>query len=134
MMGEITPRRALTQRELDIMRVLWDRGAATVSDVREHLPVALAYTTVLTILRTLEAKGHVGHESAGRAYLYFPLTVRRDAARAALQHVLQSAFQGSVSLLMNRLIADQTLSIDQLRNLREQIDRRLGAPPASGSV
>ena len=56
-----------TDRELDIMDVLWEHGPSTVADVRDRLPVDLAYTTVLTILRTLEEKGHVGHESEGRA-------------------------------------------------------------------
>ena len=56
-----------TDRELDIMAVLWEHGPSTVADVRARIPIELAYTTVLTILRTLEEKGHVGHESEGRA-------------------------------------------------------------------
>ena len=52
---------SFTDRELDIMAVLWDRGSATVAEVRERLPDDLAYTTVLSVLRTLEEKGHVGH-------------------------------------------------------------------------
>ena len=59
-----------TDRELDVMNVLWEEGPATVAQVQAQLADALAYTTVLTILRTLEEKGHVGHEEAGRAYRY----------------------------------------------------------------
>ena len=56
-----------TDRELDVMGVLWERGASTVAEVQTSLHDELAYTTVLTILRTLEEKGHVSHEEAGRA-------------------------------------------------------------------
>ena len=52
---------SFTDRELDVMAVLWERGSATVAEVRERIPDELAYTTVLTVLRTLEEKGHVGH-------------------------------------------------------------------------
>ena len=116
----------LTDRELDIMAVLWERGAATVAEVQDQLEDELAYTTVLTILRTLEAKGHVGHEeSDGRAYLYFPKTVRRDAARAALRHVLETVFDGAPDRLVSRLLADERVTPEQLRRIRDEADRRL---------
>ena len=116
----------LTDRELDVMAVLWDRGAATVTQVRDLLDDDLAYTTVLTVLRTLEAKGHVGHEPEGRAHLYFPRTVRRDAARTSVDHVIDTVFQGSADLLFARVLADRPLSAEQLRRIRDEIDRRLG--------
>ena len=117
----------LTDRELDVMAVLWERGAATVAEVQDQLEDELAYTTVLTILRTLEAKGHVGHEeSGGRAYLYFPKTVRRDAARAALRHVLETVFDGAPDRLVSRLLADERVTAEQLRRIRDEADRRLG--------
>lgn len=116
----------LTDRELDVMAVLWDRGAATVAQVRDLLTDDLAYTTVLTVLRTLEAKGHVGHEPEGRAHLYFPRTVRRDAARKTVDHLIDKVFQGSADLLFARVLADRPLSPDQLRRIRDEVDRRLG--------
>ena len=115
----------LTDRELDIMAVLWDRGGATVAEVQDQLEDELAYTTVLTVLRTLEAKGHVGHEGAGRAYLYFPRTVRRDAARAALDHVVEKVFEGAPERLISRLLADYPVTPEQLRRIRDEADRRL---------
>ena len=115
----------LTDRELDVMAVLWDRGAATVAEVRDEIEDELAYTTVLTVLRTLEAKGHVGHEESGRAYLYVPRTVRRDAARAALEHVLDTVFDGAPDRLAARLLADERLTAEQLRRIRDEADRRL---------
>jgi predicted transcriptional regulator len=116
----------LTDRELDIMAVLWDRGAATVAQVQDLLEDDLAYTTVLTVLRTLEVKGHVGHESDGRAHLYFPRTVRREAARNTVNHVIDKVFQGSADLLVARVLADRPLSTEQLRRIRDEVDRRLG--------
>ena len=116
----------LTDRELDVMAVLWDRGAATVAQVRDQLTDDLAYTTVLTVLRTLEAKEHVGHEPEGRAHLYFPRTVRRDATRESVDHVIDKVFQGSADLLFARVLADRPLSAEQLRRIRDEIDRRLG--------
>src|SRR5688500_20401860 len=92
----------LTDRELDVMAVLWDRGAATVAQVRDLLDDDLAYTTVLTVLRTLEAKGHVGHEPDGRAHLFFPRTVRRDAARRTLDRGIDRVFQRPPDLLFAR--------------------------------
>jgi predicted transcriptional regulator len=62
---------SLTNRETDVMRVLWDLGPSVVAEVRDRLADNLAYTTVLTILRTLEAKGYVGHEEEGRVHRYF---------------------------------------------------------------
>lgn len=123
----------LTDRELDIMGVLWTRGAATVAEVRDQIDDELAYTTVLTILRTLEAKGHVGHEdSGGRAYLYFPKTVRRDAARAALRHLVDTVFDGAPDRLVARLLAEERLSPEQLRRIRDDADRRLREAQGTG--
>ena len=116
----------LTDRELDVMAVLWDRGAATVAQVRDLLADDLAYTTVLTVLRTLEAKGHVGHETEGRAHLYFPRTVRREAARQTVDHLIDKVFQGSPDVLFARVLSDRQLSAEQLRRIRDDIDRRLG--------
>ena len=61
---------SFTDRELDVMAVLWDRGPSTVAEVRENLEDPLAYTTVLTVLRTLETKGYVSHEEEGKAHRY----------------------------------------------------------------
>src|ERR687888_495120 len=76
---------SFTDRELDVMAVLWDRGPSTVAEVREALEDELAYTTVLTVLRTLEEKGYAGHQEAGRAYRYHPLVERETAGRSALR-------------------------------------------------
>ena len=109
----------LTDRETDVMQVLWDHGPSVVSEVKDRLADDLAYTTVLTILRTLEQKGYVKHEEEGRVHRYFA-SVREDAARkSALQHLTGKMFKGSAELLFTHLVADRKLSKDQIERMRE---------------
>ena len=115
-----------TDRELDIMAVLWERGPSTVADVRDHLPDRLAYTTVLTILRTLEEKGHVGHREEGRAYRYHARVDRDEAQGSALDRLTRKLFSGSTELLLTHLVADRDLSEDELHRIRKMLDDRLG--------
>lgn len=116
----------LTNRELDIMAVLWRRGPGTVNDVWDALEDDLAYSTVLTMLRTLEGKGHVRHEVEGKAYRYFPVTRQEDVGGGALERVLDKMYQGSRELLVTRLLADEEVSPEELRRIRELLDERLG--------
>ncbi len=107
-----------TDRETDVMQVLWDRGPSLVAEVRAALEDELAYTTVLTILRTLEGKGYVGHEEEGRGHRYFSLVKQQAAQTSALQHLTRKLFQGSAELLFTHLVSDQKLSTEQIRNMR----------------
>jgi predicted transcriptional regulator len=116
---------SFTDRELDVMAVLWGRGSATVAEVRERLPDDLAYTTVLSVLRTLEEKGHVGHREEGKAHRYIPLVERRVAGRSALARLIDTVFKGSPELLLTQLVSDRDLSDDQIKKLRRLIDGRL---------
>jgi predicted transcriptional regulator len=115
----------LSGRELDVMNVLWERGSATVSEVLEDLPDDLAYTTVLTILRRLEKKGHVRHDPDGKAHRYSALVRREEAQDSALQRITLKLFRDSPELLMSRLLRKGELSEEQLKELREMVDRRL---------
>lgn len=114
-----------TERELDLMNVLWDRGPSTVSEVREALEDDLAYTTVLTVLRVLEEKGHVTHATEGRAHRYRALVDREAAAGSALRRIKEHLFSGSSELLLTRLVEDHPMSGDELRRLKDLLDRRL---------
>ena len=116
-----------TNRELDVMAVLWNLEAATVAEVQERIGDKLAYTTVLTILRTLEDKGHVGHKQEGKAYRYHPLVGRETAGASAVRRLIGKMFQGSPELLLTHLVSDRALSKDELENLRRLVDRRLGS-------
>jgi BlaI family transcriptional regulator, penicillinase repressor len=114
-----------TERELDVMDVLWDRGSGTVGEVREAISDDLAYTTVLTILRTLEEKGYVEHEPEGRAYRYLPRVGRDEARESHVRRLLRKLFSGSPELLMTQLVSDRDLSRAELTRLRRLLDDRL---------
>ena len=116
----------LTNRELDVMAVLWERESATVAEVLDALPAELAYTTVLTVLRGLEAKGHVRHESEGKTFRYFPTVEPATAGEKVLGRVLDKIYQGSRELLVARLLADDAVSEEELRRIRQMLDERLG--------
>lgn len=115
----------LSGRESDVMNVLWERGSATVSEVLDGLQDKLAYTTVLTILRRLEDKGHVRHDPEGKAHRYLPLVRREEAQDSALQRLTRRLFLDSPKLLMTRLLRKGTLTDEQLRELRALVDERL---------
>jgi predicted transcriptional regulator len=116
---------SFTDRELDVMSVLWERGASTVAEVREQLVDPLAYTTVLTVLRTLEAKGYVTHEEQGRAHRYAPRVAREAAGRSALGRVLDKIFAGSREQLLANLVRERGIATAELRRLRRVLDDRL---------
>lgn len=113
---------AFTHRELDVMTVLWRLGHATVSEVRAELHDELAYTTVLTVLRTLEEKNHVAHEEEGRAHRYRPLVDRETAGTSALKRMLSTVFGGSAELLLTNLVNDQNLSRSEIEQMREVLN------------
>ena len=106
------------------MRVLWDRGAATVGGVVEALneQPKPAYNTVLTLLRILERKGYVTHRKDGRAFIFMPLLDKEHATRSALTTLVNRFFDGSPRLLMLNLLEDEQLSPEALQQLKERIE------------
>lgn len=116
---------AFTDRELDVMGVLWESGSATVAEVQSSLADELAYTTVLTILRTLEEKGRVRHEEEGRAYRYYPLVERAEAGANALRRMVRKLFSGSPEALLTQLVSERELTPEQLRRMRVLLEARL---------
>src|SRR5690349_18060634 len=103
------------------MGALWELGSGTVTEVREQLPADLAYTTVLTILRNLEAKGFVRHTVEGKAHRYHPRVAQRTARRNALTHILDKLFHGSPEQLIAQLVEDEQLTAADLRRLRAHL-------------
>jgi BlaI family penicillinase repressor len=112
----------LADREADLMEILWEHGPSTVAQVRQRLKAKLAYNTVLSILRTLEAKGYVGHAEEGRAHRYLA-RIARDAARhSALRHLSAKLFKGSVELLLTSAVSGQDLSNAGITRIRDLLD------------
>lgn len=108
------------------MQVLWDHGPSVVAEVRDRLSDPLAYTTVLTVLRTLEAKGYVGHDEEGRGHRYFASAKQQVARKNALQHLTDKLFKGSAELLFSHLVSDQKLSPEQIKRMRQLLADKSG--------
>jgi predicted transcriptional regulator len=124
----------LTEAELRLMEVLWDKGPATVHQLLEALSgkPALAYNSVLTTIRILEKKSYVQHLKDGRAHVYQPLVGREEASRSEVRNLLGRFFKNSHELLMLNLIQNQSLDGEELKRLREMLEQghgeREGAP------
>jgi BlaI family transcriptional regulator, penicillinase repressor len=112
----------LTEAELRLMDVLWDKGTATVGEVAEALPkdLDLAYNTVLTTLRILEEKGYLEHTKAkeGRAFVYQPVVGRDEAGRSAVRYLVSRFFRNSPELLVLNLLQNEELSDKELGRIR----------------
>ncbi len=117
---------SLTDREADLMQVLWDRGPSLVSEVRDALSDPLAYNTVLTVLRTLETKGYVGHDEEGRGHRYFASVKQQVARKSALRHLTDKLFNGSSELLFAQLVTDKKLSAAQVERMRKLLNDATG--------
>src|SRR3954471_24295504 len=115
----------LTDRELDVMSILWRAGSGTVAEVRKLLDDRLAYTTVLWALQTLEEKGHVRHEKEGRAFRYYAVADAETAGGNALNRLVDKVFHGSAAMLLAQLVSERVLPDDELRRMRELLARRL---------
>ncbi|HEV2470530.1 MAG TPA: BlaI/MecI/CopY family transcriptional regulator [Candidatus Sulfotelmatobacter sp.] len=115
----------LTEAELRIMNVLWEKGSATVHEVLEALPPqpALAYNSVLTIVRILEKKGYVKHVKDKRAHVYTPSIDRKDASRFEVRHLVSRFFGNSDELLVLNILEEKSIDPEELKRLRQLLER-----------
>ncbi len=116
----------LTEAELRLMNVLWEKGSATVQQVLDALPQdpPLAYNSVLTTMRILERKGYAKHVMDGRAHVYAPVVGREEASRFEVKHLLNRFFKNSHELLVLNLIEDETIDKAELKRLRDLLERK----------
>jgi predicted transcriptional regulator len=112
-------------RELEVMSILWKRGSASVTEVREALDGELAYTSVLSALQTLEEKGYVRHEPEGRAYRYFPVVEAERAGGSALARIKDAIFHGSAERMFAQMVSDRKLGREELERMRRLLADRL---------
>ena len=112
----------LTEAELRLMDVIWEKGSATVAEVADALPreLGLAYNTVLTTLRILEEKGYLAHTKSGegRAFVYQALVGRDEAGRTAVRYLVSRFFRNSPELLVLNLLQDEDLSAREIARIR----------------
>lgn len=110
----------LTPRELDIMSALWELREATVNEVRDRVDPSLAYTSVSTMIRTLELKGYVSHKRGdGKTHIYYPLIEPEKAGESALGRVLDKVYGGSPIKLLAHLVDQRRLSEAERARMRE---------------
>lgn len=118
------PSATLTEAELRLMDVLWQRGSGTVQQVLDALPPkpALAYNSVLTTIRMLEKKGYLEHLKEGRAHVYVPLIERKDATRSEIRHLVRRFFRNSQEQLVLNILEDRGLDGEELNRLRQMLE------------
>lgn len=122
---EIRVKPTFTERELDVMAILWERGPSTVSEVRERLADDLAHNTVQTVLRILEDKGYVGHTDEGRAHRFHARVKREVAGATAASRVVEKLFGGSTERLLTHLVSERSIDPKELRRLRQLLDEKI---------
>lgn len=115
----------LTEAELRIMQVLWQKGPGTVQQVLDILPgqPAFAYNTILTTIRILERKGYVEHSKDGRAHVYSPLVAENEASRSEIRHLVSRFFRDSHEDLVLNILEDRGVDPKELERLRKMLDR-----------
>ncbi|AXC12830.1 Transcriptional repressor, BlaI/MecI family [Acidisarcina polymorpha] len=113
----------LTEAELRLMKMLWERGESAVGDLVAAMPDhdSLAYNSVLTTIRILERKGYVRHRQEGRAYIYSACVAEDDASKVEVRHVLSRFFGNSREKLLLSLIGDEEITPAELQRLRSAI-------------
>jgi predicted transcriptional regulator len=114
----------LTEAELRIMNVLWERGSATVHEVLQALSTrpSLAYNSVLTTIRILETKGYVKHLKDKRAHVYMPKIDRKDATRSEVRHLVNRFFGNSHEQLVLNILEEGNIDADELARVRKMLE------------
>lgn len=115
----------LTEAELRIMQVLWQKGPGTVQRILDVLPPhpAFAYNTILTTIRILERKGYVEHSKDGRAHVYNPLVAEEEASRSEIRHLVSRFFRNSHEDLVLNILEDRGIDAKELARLRKMLER-----------
>ena len=115
-----------TERELEILKILWQRGEASVHQVRDRLAreKTLAYTTILTTLQKLEKTGWLKHRPEGKSYVYFPTRSRDEAGAGSVKGFLKRVFDGDAVAMFQHLIRESDLTEDDLGDLRKMINEK----------
>lgn len=117
---------SLSDLQLDIMRVLWERGACTTTEVTEALKAGrgLAHTTVSTLLTRLEKRGVVGVEKSGRQLIYRPAVDEAQVRRSMVSDLLGSLFGGDAQALVAHLVREDEIAAEDLAAVRDLLARR----------
>src|ERR1041385_3488458 len=115
-----------TDQELEMLKVVWQRGEATVREVFRDLAAQrkIAYTTVLTMMGILEQKGHLKKTAGDRAYVYHPAKPQQQVVRSMVQEFVHRVFNGSARPLLVHLAEDPNVKPDELAELERLLKER----------
>jgi BlaI family transcriptional regulator, penicillinase repressor len=118
----------LTEAELKIMQVIWQKGPGTVQQILDALidPPILAYNTVLTTIRILERKGYVQHSKDGRAHVYRTMVERDEASRSEIRHLVGRFFRNSHEDLVLNILEERGIAPEELKRLKEMLEQSDG--------
>ncbi len=113
----------LTDQQLEIMKVVWRLGKATVRDVYEALRLrrTIAYTTVMTTMKTMEARGHLRKQVQGRAYVYEAVEPQERTLRKIVRDFIDRVFNGSAEPLLAHLVGERRLRQKELNELARMV-------------
>ena len=115
----------LTGQELEIMKVIWPRGQATIREVYDELRAqrAIAYTTVQTMMNILETKGHLKREQGEKAHVYAPVRPQQIVVRSMVREFVNRVFDGSARPLLVHLLKEKGLTDRERRELQKLLDK-----------
>jgi len=118
--------RELTRAEEEVMQILWDLGEGVVHDILERFPEPKpAYNTISTIIRILEQKGFIAHKAYGRTYVYFPLISKKEYTRSYFRNMVANYFGNSYKSLASFFTREESLSIEELEEIRKLIGEEI---------
>ena len=115
------PSKVFTEKELEIMKLIWQMGEASVKEIQEQLPGASHYNSVLTIIRVLERKGHLVHRAEGKTFFYKAAESGENARIRLLRHLIDQVFGGSAASVVLNLVEAGDLSKKDLDKIRDRI-------------
>ena len=118
------PSKIFTDKEMEIMQVVWELGEGAVKDIQGRLPGDRHYNSVLTIIRVLERKGHLVHRADGRAHIYRAKVNQEKARRRVLNHLVKNVFGGSAASMVLNLVETGDLTRKELDEIRQKISQR----------
>jgi len=117
----------LTENELEVMRLLWAQAPLKISDILDGInkKPKPAYTSLLTLVQTMEKKGYIRHEKAGKAFIYAPILQQKKFLLSEIKRIAHRLFAGSPGTLVLNLVENEQLTKDELKSLEELIKRQI---------
>ena len=128
-----TPSKTFTEKELEIMRVIWGSSEATAREIQARLPGERHYNSVLTIIRVLERKGHLAHRVDGKAHVYRTRQQPDTSRRRVLSHMVRQVFDGSAASLVLHLVDTGALTESDLQDVRQRLAARTQQAKTAGA-